>query len=1044
MTAPTQPVTINIADFGGPAVAGIVVTARLSDVDYTEDGTFVSTKPVTGTTNSSGITVLQLFPNAVAPDGLGTRNTTVIITAFPPASRPINVEAVIPDAPCNLADVLVNDTALDTVAYIPPTQLADYAALRAYAGHRTAVYVTGYLVSAAPSGIAGLFIRDDTDTTSADNGGTILVSATGKRWKRVFEGALHTSWFGTKGNGTTNDYAALLAAIAGTPDGGTLAVDGLVRITTPLVITRRVSLWCESAGHAIVVDVGTGNDGVTFQGPGGGINGLNVNLNVYGPVNACRNALVLSRVDRSTIRTSIHAGAAQYAAVLDGCLINTIYIDSSTNFVTPYGAAGFQVDHVLARINATYGVATNANFVRVNLEGGRNGLVATANMAEGENVWEGCIEGLSGRPVDFSSCSGQVFENLWIEANALGPRCYDCRNVRVRAVTLTSLAAAGDASWFWSFENCLNVNVDAITYGQAKFDALCSGVQYGGEVVSNPYDQPARTSWGDSAETVRPIMSIGTSVLSWGGDGMASLENQFINPLMDLWSAGTTNPPDGFVGTNYTAIRGTGGAGGPFPQANGYTADINQSVAGFANGPTMRLYSPQGPWAQDRWVSFMLAVYIPVGQPNLLVYLCDDALAVTSELVARVTTKGSWQVIRAGGKIPAGAIPAVHLTCNDGVNMVTGIYSVGGFAMVNGPRAPKYLGDHIRRNLPWVDVRWFGAKGDGVTDDTAAFTAAQNARLNVRIPAGTFVLNNFRPKSGLRLVGSGKDVTFIKQGAAGNYAINCLSDASVGQLLGNELSGFTVLGAAAATQYAVNVEANGVYAITHGVFDFKCQNTYGPLRIDCVTAAAVYDCDFRLVSATSSTGASIMGAYNRFDLFITNVANSLICTDATNDSTFHRLVGEGLVRFNGQRNTYDNVVCESIPNAATPDDTAFRIAAAGSTFRNLSVLTAASAKASVAVSIFAADVTIDSLSIIGPGAGVSPSYPISFSAGSSGTIGNIRSDCLFKIDQYTDAATLAKWGFTGDVTQAFSTGFIPNSTFVDVRWLGAKGDGVDR
>jgi hypothetical protein len=143
MTAPTQPVTIDIADFGGPAVAGIVVTARLSDVDYTEDGTFVSTKPVTGTTNASGITVLQLFPNAVAPDGLGTRNTTVIVTAFPPASRPINVEAVIPDAPCNLADVLVNDTALDAVAYIPPTQLADFAALRAYAGHRTAVYVTG-------------------------------------------------------------------------------------------------------------------------------------------------------------------------------------------------------------------------------------------------------------------------------------------------------------------------------------------------------------------------------------------------------------------------------------------------------------------------------------------------------------------------------------------------------------------------------------------------------------------------------------------------------------------------------------------------------------------------------------------------------------------------------------------------------------------------------------------------------------------------------------------------------------------------------------
>jgi glycerophosphoryl diester phosphodiesterase len=63
-------------------------------------------------------------------------------------------------------------------------QLPDYAALRAYTGLRQSVYVTGYLGSAAPSGIAGMFVRDDHDTTTADNGFSVIVGANNIRWKR--------------------------------------------------------------------------------------------------------------------------------------------------------------------------------------------------------------------------------------------------------------------------------------------------------------------------------------------------------------------------------------------------------------------------------------------------------------------------------------------------------------------------------------------------------------------------------------------------------------------------------------------------------------------------------------------------------------------------------------------------------------------------------------------------------------------------------------------------------------------------------------------
>lgn len=92
--------------------------------------------------------------------------------------------------------------------------VSDAAALRAATAASlpgSLVYLRGY--AQAGGGGAGVFQYDSTDSASADNKGTIIVDASGRRWKRSFSGAVNVRWFGAKGDGATDDTAAIQAAV---------------------------------------------------------------------------------------------------------------------------------------------------------------------------------------------------------------------------------------------------------------------------------------------------------------------------------------------------------------------------------------------------------------------------------------------------------------------------------------------------------------------------------------------------------------------------------------------------------------------------------------------------------------------------------------------------------------------------------------------------------------------------------------------------------------------------------------------------------------
>lgn len=119
------------------------------------------------------------------------------------ATLPYGQEVEAPNAEGRLSRFDVQSGALVFKDYAPDAiRLQSYTALRAYTGRAESVDIS-------TPGIAGRFNRDTTDTTTADNGGTVIVDGSGRRWKRLYGGPLRVGWFGAVGDGVTDDTAAI-------------------------------------------------------------------------------------------------------------------------------------------------------------------------------------------------------------------------------------------------------------------------------------------------------------------------------------------------------------------------------------------------------------------------------------------------------------------------------------------------------------------------------------------------------------------------------------------------------------------------------------------------------------------------------------------------------------------------------------------------------------------------------------------------------------------------------------------------------------------
>jgi hypothetical protein len=138
------------------------------------------------------------------------------------------------------------------------------------------VFIQGYTTTADGGG--GVFIYVPTDTTSADNSGTIIVDASGRRWYRsTATGFTDVRWFGYNTSSANNSPAVNLAIAALPSGGGTLIFPPGIGVFTSTITVNYPSTG--GSNLYSVAFLGAGADITTLRF--NGCNGIVINANGY-------------------------------------------------------------------------------------------------------------------------------------------------------------------------------------------------------------------------------------------------------------------------------------------------------------------------------------------------------------------------------------------------------------------------------------------------------------------------------------------------------------------------------------------------------------------------------------------------------------------------------------------------------------------------------------------------------------------------------------------------------------------------------------------
>jgi len=503
-----------------------------------------------------------------------------------------------------------------------------------------------------------------------------------------------------------DDTAAIAAFYAALPRYSIMKIKGFVRVTATTTFGRQIGIVCESANDAFIVDVGIGNDGIVVRQPTaldelgvdtvGGINGIPLKIHVFGKANACKDALVVGRCDRSeAIYTWVYAGAVGYGLVCDGCLINDWTVQSSIYVKPPITSPAFQVDHMLVKKNTTYSVASNTNLFRVNLEGGRHGFVQTAQAGEGANTVTGEMEALLGAPFTVSNALGFTVHDLKMEVCALQSTFDGVENLHIGPGVVNF---ASTTPWVGpgkiKITNSQSVYVGGY-YGSLDIDDTNIGVELG--TIESPSSDSHTLSCRSMVQT--GVFTNSSNRTTFAGPGAPTMENTFSNPYFDLWASCGIAPaagtgPIGVTPHASTAVARLSGAAAYEGNESGFYMAVATGTTGFSNGVTLGLSF--NPVNDSGYWSVMLAVKSGIGQPGVIAFIYDGV--TLHQIGATTAGTGNWVVFRGSAKAIAGNNLQVLIASWNGATYPSGAeFFVGGCSIVQGPIPPMTLADHGRR-----------------------------------------------------------------------------------------------------------------------------------------------------------------------------------------------------------------------------------------------------------------------------------------------------------------------------------------------------------
>ncbi len=257
----------------------------------------------------------------------------------------------------------------------------------------------------------------------------------------------------------------------------------------------------------------------------------------------------------------------------------------------------------------------------------------------------------------------------------------------------------------------------------------------------------------------------------------------------------------------------------------------------------------------------------------------------------------------------------------------------------------------------FVNVRLYGAKGDGVTDDTTALQNAVNAASGrtILIPAGTYILSDTitipRTENGIRITGSGSRATVLKnqtrtgapiieieQGADGSPAVPGIRGCVIEHMRiiggstggGNGIDvGYRFGGVQLNDLYLTSIGGDGINAVSGNAVDITCNNvevntcygigfnftaaaTINTLSMNCCYANTCTD-GFKIAGVAAATLVACMADNN--SLYGYRLAGSVTlvgCTAENNSGYGFAAVGAGNLTWIGchvhnQANGYANL-----------------------------------------------------------------------------------------------------------------------------------------